>query len=653
MEGGIILNSRGTLAPPGPAAGTPHAAPSVSPEIKIGKHPTNYAGKDIEVFTMTLGSETIELLPLKTWAQLDLYKWRVRGRLPGTPAGLDVGFDHVRLLGQTVVPQDPEACARLESLFGEWLQMERETTQLTRKIAQQKAAAAAAAAPAATQADAPIRYEVELDKEGQVHIRCAKGKEILTTIGLNVPGFQSLVNQGWLKKPRAIRTGALHDWVELDGTLFSFEKGANVSAELARALNERYIPPSTLGKDKQVVVYANAASSTGFDIQFPAKVGGVLENRRRPLGEESLTLLQDQEHSGLTRKGLVIKLSRPYFIFKEKTPDGGERSLESCDANIVRVADDAGGDKTVDLSQPVSYLKLSAVELTAVFNHPAINPHVRTSPPEAPPVRIPIAGVPVAAPTAQPTAVSAPSMPTPGPSQANPAPAASPAPPVKPLAAPEPIPPAAPSAPAVPATPSRPAIATVAPRPTGPPPNLWLRKALARQPIRFDWFTCLVYEKLAAWAGNSNQGQLLGNECWFIRLSETGAPGDSDFKGVFDTRNGCFGFLHGAAMLRFENNAISLGTLDSCLTAPDVHPVAVGVDEAGTMVFIVSEGYRSRFGTPETELLPKLEQLKPAGAALLSIREALESRLPLQMVWTAPAPESLDAEPEALEHSRP
>ena len=29
----------------------------------------------------------------------------------------------------------------------------------------------------------------------------------------------------------------------------------------------------------------------------------------------------------------------------------------------------------VDLSQPVNYLRLTAVELTAVFNHPAINQH--------------------------------------------------------------------------------------------------------------------------------------------------------------------------------------------------------------------------------------------------------------------------------------
>ena len=45
-------------------------------------------GKAAEVFTMTLGGETIELLPLRNWSQLDVYKWRARGKVPGTPAGL-------------------------------------------------------------------------------------------------------------------------------------------------------------------------------------------------------------------------------------------------------------------------------------------------------------------------------------------------------------------------------------------------------------------------------------------------------------------------------------------------------------------------------------------------------------------------------------
>src|SRR5690348_8255706 len=62
--------------------------------IKIGRSVTaaeeNGKPGEMEVFTMTLGSETIKLLPLRNWGQLDLYKWRVRGQLPATPPGLEI-----------------------------------------------------------------------------------------------------------------------------------------------------------------------------------------------------------------------------------------------------------------------------------------------------------------------------------------------------------------------------------------------------------------------------------------------------------------------------------------------------------------------------------------------------------------------------------
>jgi hypothetical protein len=64
------------------------------PKIKIDKTimPRETEGRTIvaEIFTMTLGNETILLEPLKNWIQLDTFKWRARGLLPRTPAGLDV-----------------------------------------------------------------------------------------------------------------------------------------------------------------------------------------------------------------------------------------------------------------------------------------------------------------------------------------------------------------------------------------------------------------------------------------------------------------------------------------------------------------------------------------------------------------------------------
>ncbi len=621
------------------------------PEITVGKRWANVAGKEIEVFTMHLGSETIDLLPLKTWAQLDLYKWRVRGVLPGTPAGLEIGFDHAKLMGHTVVPTDPEACAKLEKLFSEWLAMEKESLAAAKRKVQLKATNAAAQRLAPSPEESAIRFRVALDKESQVHVQCVKGKEILATIGLNVPGFQSLINQGWMRKPHSLKTGALHDWVELDGTLYSFEKGSDSSVQLAQALNEAYLPAATLGKAKEVVVYSNAASPTGFDIQFPAKVGGVMDNRRRPLGEESLALLQDEDHCGLVRKGRVIKVSRPYFIFKQKTADGGESYLEKCAENLVKLCDDDGGEKLIDLAQPLNYMHLSAVELTAVFNHPAINRHADAAPPEP-------AQAPISKPCPGPPALPKPehkTSPPPQTSPVTPAAAIASAPPRgKEPAAEVSAPRMVPASPAsAPVNIARATTPIAPPPPSEPLPNLWLKPVLEQQPIRFDWFTCLVYAKMATWVGNSNQGRLLESECWYIRLAEATDLADPGFRGIFDTRGGSFGFLSGGYMIRFENGTAFLGPANLALMAKDVRPLAVGMDSSGCPVFVVNDGYRSKFGVPEPELRAKLVELKTRGGKLMSVKEVLESREALEVIWTVPAQQADANNPEAQEQLQP
>jgi hypothetical protein len=70
-----------------------------------------------QVFTMTLGAEIIRLLPLKNWPQLDIFKWKARGLLPGTPVGLEITFKQVKVAGQTVSTFDPQGCAKLERAF--------------------------------------------------------------------------------------------------------------------------------------------------------------------------------------------------------------------------------------------------------------------------------------------------------------------------------------------------------------------------------------------------------------------------------------------------------------------------------------------------------------------------------------------------------
>ena len=91
-------------------------------EITVGK--TIVAtdnGKEAAVFTMTLEGETIVLLPQRNWSQLDVYKWRARGKVPGTPAGLEIAFDHIKVAGETVPAKDPEGIAKLQKLLNDWL----------------------------------------------------------------------------------------------------------------------------------------------------------------------------------------------------------------------------------------------------------------------------------------------------------------------------------------------------------------------------------------------------------------------------------------------------------------------------------------------------------------------------------------------------
>src|SRR5258707_12332963 len=63
---------------------------SERPELKIGRTVAAFdlGGKtsSVEVFTITLGDETIELLPQRNWTQLDHYKWSAQGKWPGQPS---------------------------------------------------------------------------------------------------------------------------------------------------------------------------------------------------------------------------------------------------------------------------------------------------------------------------------------------------------------------------------------------------------------------------------------------------------------------------------------------------------------------------------------------------------------------------------------
>ncbi|MGA2867386.1 MAG: hypothetical protein ABSF95_23165 [Verrucomicrobiota bacterium] len=623
------------------------------PAITIGKAfvLAEEKGKEveIEVFTMTLGADTMQLLPLRTWAQLDVHKWTVQGKLPGTPAGLEVTFDHVKILGETVSAKDPDACSKLETIFNQWLALEKDTLELARKKAHPKPSPATPETARQPEQQA-LHFQVELDKRGQAHIKCLQGKEEAATIGLNPPGFNDLFNQGLMRKPHSLNVGVLHNWVELDGALFSFERGNNDSSKLEKALNERYLPEAALGRGKDVVIFANAASSTGFDIQFPVRLAGVLENRRRPLNEDSLALLQDSNACGLLHKEIVIKVTRPSLVFKQKTPDGGERYLQRTPENTVTLTDDRGGQKVIDLSQPVNYLRLTAVEFTAVFNHPAINQHSKLkSPanglgqglprPDFPkPLPPPPPPPPLPAPAGDRTDSSLTEVQ--GPVSGSPAAAASAA-----------------------AEAAAPALATMEKPGTAPSlkpvdklkplPNLWLEEILARQPIRHDWFACLAYSKMAARFGNSREGKFGLSACWAVALGETEEIAEPAFKGIFLTEKGGLGFLNQGHVARFNKGVAFIGTQESALEGIDVSLVGVGLDVQQRIVFIITDNYRAKFGVPDQTLTQALVRLAEYGALIMSVQETLQSPEPLEVVWTVPAEQAIPGDPQALESTRP
>jgi hypothetical protein len=599
-------------------------------------------GKAAEVFTMTLGGETIELLPLRNWSQLDVYKWRARGKVPGTPAGLEITFDHIKVASEVVSTKDPDGAAKLQKLLNEWLAFARRTAEL----AQQKSHPS----PAPIEHEASVRpadllphFRVELDKEGQMHINCLHGNQTLATIGLNLPGLNSLINQGLMHKPRSLQVGALHDWVQLDGEFFSFEKGNNDASKLEQALNDRYRSTAALGGGKEVVVFANAASPTGFDIQFVAKVGGVTNQRRRPLNEESLGLLQTPDRCGLLPKALVIKLSPPNLIFKLKTPDGGERYLDEGPENTVTVVGDEGEVRFIDLSQPVNYARLTAMDLTAVFNHPAINQHTRVSP--------------------QPNSASGES----GQAQVVAPPAAEPRLPAfltvpqsiietKPIEVPRPKPegsrPGGPAGPLVP-KPGGGEPTTQPAQLVRPLPNLWLEGILDRPSIRHDWFTSLAYSKLAEYFGNSREAMFGPIPCWACSLGDMDDVCDPAFRGIFLTQKGGLAYLNQGHIARLNNEVAFVGTLESAIEGIGVKLKAVGADSQQRIVFIVTEGYRTKFGIQEQIVAQELMRLREYGGFVMSANEVLHSPEPLDVVWTVPAKQDNPSEPQAVENLRP
>jgi hypothetical protein len=463
-----------------------------------------------------------------------------------------------------------------------------------------------------------MRFHVELDIRGQVHIHCLQGKKTLASVGFSVAGFGSLQEQGLMRKPRTLVVGAMHDWVELDGELCSFEKGRNEAPRLEQILNDRYIPEdANIGLRKSVAFFQNVASATGFDIQFPCLVGGIMASHRYHLNQEALDLLQDQDHCGLLNQDIIVKLMPPNLVFKRKTPNGGEQYLLPGSASEILLIDTYGLHRTLPLNEPISLTHLSPAELTAIFNHPVINRHVQD---------LPSPGF-VGEPQAKPASANPVSQP--GSRFTTPAPAT-----------------------VLPKVETPTGIAH-ADAPVIPLPNLWLKEILAHSMLRPDWFARLAYSKMATYFGNSSEGRFGPVTCWFICLGEQEQIEDPAFKGIFLTERGSLGFFGEGQMARFSNRVAFVGTRQETIEGIQVNLVAVGLDARQRLVFILSNDYRAKFGVPEVTLTETISRLTKHGAIIQSVAETLASHEVLEVVWTVPAGQSDPNDPEALESIRP
>lgn len=229
-----------------------------------------------------------------------------------------------------------------------------------------------APATATEPAQEPIWVAVEVGK-GKPLLRCMEGKEMVKEVALNDAGLKALVDLDLMREPKSLKVGALHNWVELDGELFRFDDQSNGAAAFEKVLNERYVSENPAGAVQNVKVFSNPASPTQFDLQFPACPHGFAENRRRHLNDETIQILQDPQNCKVLRKDIIVVLTPPNVVFKRRHSDLSESHLPAGPSTTVCVRGEDGQIKNIDLSQPVDLLHLTAVDLAAVFNHPAVN----------------------------------------------------------------------------------------------------------------------------------------------------------------------------------------------------------------------------------------------------------------------------------------
>jgi hypothetical protein len=303
------------------------------PRIRAGRdqdargHPRAY--------TLSYGTETITLEPGKPWHKLDTFKWITRGLIE-EPQSLHVLKNGaVEINAERILLDDPDGLGKLEIEINK---------HHPPSIAHHPPTVSSDTFASESASTGKVRFKVKLDHLGHLMIECVRGIEHVET-GLR--GLPGLVQGGFMLPPRALRVDPLQRAVEIDEVRYDCtDAGAR---QLQDILNARYAPELQPEDRHPILVRENAASATGFDIEFVAiHAGGRIEVKGH-LSQERLNLLQDHTRCDLLRHGVTLRLSPPYLLVRRRRPDGGEERMPEI--------------------QDVHYLRVTAADLQEVLNH--------------------------------------------------------------------------------------------------------------------------------------------------------------------------------------------------------------------------------------------------------------------------------------------
>lgn len=289
-------------------------------------------------YALSYGDETVVLEPAKPWVKADTFKWVTRGLIEEPQSFQVFANGAVEINAERIPLDDPEGEIKLESQINK---------HHPPSIAHKPPVIPFKLADLEETDTGKVQFRVKLDHLGHMMIACTRGSE-RTETGLR--GLPSLAQSGFMIKPKSVHVDPLQRAVELDGV--RFECDATGAQQLEEVLNQRYAPTIRTDDTSQIVVRDNAASATGFDIDFVTIQAGARLPVKGHLTQDKLNILQDHQRCDLLHPGIILRLSPPNLLIRRRLPDGGEEP-------IPEVPD-------------IHYMRVQAAQLQQILNHPLV-----------------------------------------------------------------------------------------------------------------------------------------------------------------------------------------------------------------------------------------------------------------------------------------